>query len=76
MTSDISRKQAPALLSWLNRRSIGAANLIKTGYLRAGQMLPLVVEPRLEGILWWEWAEKNREFIEASLLKHASERQS
>lgn len=70
MTTDLSKRQAPAILPRLSRRSIGASNLIKTGYLRAGQVLPLVVEPQVEGILLWVWAEKNREFIEDSLQKH------
>lgn len=70
MASDINKKPAAGVPPRLHRRSISASNLSRTGYLQPGQTLPYVVEPRVEGVLLWAWAESNRAFIEESLLKY------
>lgn len=70
MASDIIKKPAAGVVPRSGRRSISASNLSKTSYLRSGQTLPCVVEPQVEGVVLWAWAERNRGFIEESLLKH------
>jgi alpha-ketoglutarate-dependent taurine dioxygenase len=54
------------------RRPISAANLIAGEFLRPGQTLPYVVRPQAEGVLLWAWAERNRGFIEESLLRYGA----
>lgn len=54
----------------MGRRAISAANLSRTGWLREGQRLPCVIEPQVAGVLLWVWAERNRAFIEQSLLQY------
>jgi alpha-ketoglutarate-dependent taurine dioxygenase len=46
------------------------ADLIKTNQMQPGQMLPLVVEPSLEGVSLADWATNNLEFIEEELQRH------
>jgi alpha-ketoglutarate-dependent taurine dioxygenase len=43
---------------------------IKTGRIESGGPLPLVVEPKVEGIDLVYWVKEHRDFIEANLLKH------
>jgi alpha-ketoglutarate-dependent taurine dioxygenase len=47
------------------------AALVKTGYLSDdGEHFPLVVEPNVENLNPVSWAQRQRAFIEAELLKH------
>jgi alpha-ketoglutarate-dependent taurine dioxygenase len=43
---------------------------IKTGQIEPGWPLPLVVEPRVEGIDLIDWVKDHRDFVEENLLKH------
>lgn len=71
MISDGSKKRASITRQpRFSRRSISASNLSKTGHLRAGQLLPCVIEPQVNDVLLWVWAERNRAFIEESLLEY------
>jgi alpha-ketoglutarate-dependent taurine dioxygenase len=72
MTSESSNKRTPGSLPGFGRRAISASNLSRASWLRDGQMLPCVIEPEVEGVLLWAWAERNREFIEHSLLKYGA----
>jgi alpha-ketoglutarate-dependent taurine dioxygenase len=45
-------------------------NLVRTGYLEPGQMLPLVIEPNVENLNLVSWGAINRELIAAELTKH------
>lgn len=53
-------------------KALGALqeDLIKTNELRPGQMLPLVMQPALEGVSLADWAHANSEFIERRLQAH------
>jgi alpha-ketoglutarate-dependent taurine dioxygenase len=44
--------------------------LVKVGWLRPGQDLPLVVEPNVRDADLMEWAAQNREWIETNLLRY------
>jgi alpha-ketoglutarate-dependent taurine dioxygenase len=46
--------------------------LVKVEAIKAGTSLPVVIQPVLDGIDLAAWAESNREFIEAQLLKHGA----
>jgi alpha-ketoglutarate-dependent taurine dioxygenase len=46
--------------------------MVRTGYLKAGQTLPLVIEPAVEGLDPYSWAGRNRDFIEEQLVKHGA----
>lgn len=52
--------------------SLNESESVKTGYLKPGQMSPLVIQPTLPLIDSSRWASDNREFIEAKLLKHGA----
>lgn len=45
---------------------------VKTGYLRSGETLPLMIQPRMKDISLAEWASNNRSFIETELSKHGA----
>jgi alpha-ketoglutarate-dependent taurine dioxygenase len=51
---------------------LSSTDLVETGYLDAGEPFPLVVRPALEGTNLAAWAETNRAFVEAELLKHGA----
>jgi alpha-ketoglutarate-dependent taurine dioxygenase len=42
---------------------------VRSRYLEPGQMLPLVIEPGVEGVNLLNWAQANKQFIETQLLK-------
>jgi alpha-ketoglutarate-dependent taurine dioxygenase len=67
MPSDVLNKEAARNSPRFGRRSVSPTNLVRVGQLRAGQALPRLVEPQVEGVLLWAWAERNRGFIEESL---------
>ena len=46
--------------------------LVKTGYLRPGQTLPLVIEPAVEALDLAGWVRSHRDAIDADLLKHGA----
>lgn len=50
--------------------NISQEDLVKTEYLEPGKLLPLIVEPSINGLNLATWAENNRPFIETNLLKH------
>jgi alpha-ketoglutarate-dependent taurine dioxygenase len=70
MTSESFKKGVARVSPGIGRRAISSSNLSRTVWLRDGQTLPCVIEPQVEGVLLWVWAEKNREFIEHRLLKY------
>lgn len=55
-----------------SRRPVSAVpeKLVKVNTLHEGQSLPLLITPAIEGVNIVQWAENNREFIEAQLRKH------
>ena len=46
--------------------------LVETGYLQIGDILPLVVQPAVNGVNLIAWVTNNREFIETHLLEHGA----
>jgi alpha-ketoglutarate-dependent taurine dioxygenase len=50
--------------------SLSTEQLVETRYLHQESPLPLVIEPAVESVDLIEWAQNNREFIEAQLCKH------
>ena len=52
--------------------SIAAESLVRYEYLRAGDELPLVLQPALDDVNLATWAETHRELIESLLLKHGA----
>lgn len=50
--------------------SLSQEQVIATHELQPGAPLPLVIEPAVEGVDLIAWAQGNRDFIEAELLKH------
>ncbi|HEY9665499.1 MAG TPA: TauD/TfdA family dioxygenase [Coleofasciculaceae cyanobacterium] len=50
--------------------NISQEDLVKTEYLEPSKLLPLIVEPSINGLNLAAWAENNRPFIETNLLKH------
>lgn len=49
--------------------SVSAQDLVRTGDLRPGEVLPLLVQPEVEGLKLAVWAEKNREVLEGHLAR-------
>ena len=49
---------------------VSQAALVKVGPLLPGNSLPLMIQPAVEGLSLIGWATRNREFIEARLVKH------
>ena len=50
--------------------SISQEDLIKIEYLEPEKLLPVIVQPSINGLNLATWAENNRQFIETNLLKH------
>jgi alpha-ketoglutarate-dependent taurine dioxygenase len=50
--------------------SISQEDLVKTEYLEPGKLLPVIVQPSINGLNLATWTENNRLFIETNLLKH------
>jgi alpha-ketoglutarate-dependent taurine dioxygenase len=50
--------------------STSAEDLIETGYLEEGKMLPLVVRPRSDDVDLRLWAKENPDFVNAKLTEH------
>lgn len=50
--------------------SISEESLIKTSLLQPESLLPLVVQPNIEGLSLITWVESHRDFVESHLLKH------
>ena len=50
--------------------SVSTQELIKAQELQAGQPLPLLLEPTVEGVNLTAWATDQRDFLETNLLKH------
>lgn len=53
-------------------RAVGLSRegVVRTGYIKSDQTLPLVIQPALDDVDLADWARGNLEFIEAELLKH------
>src|SRR3954463_12927434 len=49
--------------------SVSAQDLVRAGDLRPGGLLPLLVEPEIEGLKLAAWAEKNRAPLEGHLAR-------
>jgi alpha-ketoglutarate-dependent taurine dioxygenase len=49
--------------------SVSAQDLVRAGDLRPGELLPLLVEPEIEGLELAAWAEKNRATLEEHLAR-------
>jgi alpha-ketoglutarate-dependent taurine dioxygenase/acyl carrier protein len=52
------------------QRTSSPAELVKTGELQTGQLLPLLVEPAAEGVDLSEWVKNNMPYIEEKLQTH------
>jgi hypothetical protein len=53
--------------------SLSQPELINTGFLHDGQVLPLVIKPELTGMVdLFAWARSHGEFIESNLMKHGA----
>lgn len=50
--------------------SVSQASLIKTELFQSGTLLPLVVQPAVEGLSLIDWVVSSREWIETHLMKH------
>ncbi|NEQ20440.1 MAG: TauD/TfdA family dioxygenase, partial [Microcoleus sp. SIO2G3] len=50
--------------------NISEEQLVNLELLKPGQLLPLVIQPAVEGLSLIAWADSHREWIEAQLLKH------
>src|SRR5260370_9903348 len=59
-------------LGAIKRKTISTAQdaWIKTSQLRPSQVLPLLIQPIIEGVKLVDWAKGNQETIETFLLKH------
>ncbi|HEY9404502.1 MAG TPA: TauD/TfdA family dioxygenase [Pyrinomonadaceae bacterium] len=52
--------------------ALSQQGLVKTDYLEGDSRLPLVIQPRVDGVNLAAWAGASREFIEAQLLQHGA----
>lgn len=50
--------------------SVSQQALVKTGYFEDGSVLPLVVQPAVDGVRLLDWASSNRDVIEAHVLEY------
>ncbi|OUL22223.1 taurine catabolism dioxygenase TauD [Nostoc sp. RF31YmG] len=66
--------QKPSIktLGSISRKSINlsSAELVKVDFLQPGQLLPLVIQPTVDGLNLIAWAQNHSEFIEENLLKY------
>lgn len=66
--------QRPSIraLGNINRKSINlsTAELVKVDFLEPKQLLPLVIQPTVDGLDLITWAQNNRQIIEENLLKY------
>jgi alpha-ketoglutarate-dependent taurine dioxygenase len=62
----------PKKLGDIRRKAVSAANqeLVKESFLEAGQTLPLVIEPAVDGVDLIAWAGARREELEQKLLQY------
>ena len=69
-----SDKPAVRKLPLVGRKTVSVSqrDLIRTGTLADGQTLPFVFQPAVEGVDLCVWAQNNREYVEAELLKHGA----
>src|SRR6266487_5245060 len=47
-------------------------SLTRSGYLQPGQLLPLVIQPTMDGVNLANWAANNRDVIRTELAKHGA----
>jgi amino acid adenylation domain-containing protein len=52
--------------------SLSQNELVKSGYLKAGSVLPLVLQPAVDDVDLVAWAMRSRDFIEDNLFKHGA----
>jgi alpha-ketoglutarate-dependent taurine dioxygenase len=50
--------------------AVATQDVVKTSLLHPAQNLPMVLEPRLDGVNLSSWARSNREFLDRSLHQH------
>jgi len=72
-------KQLEVSRRWVDRAtrpkpiSLSQPELVKTGFLSDGQVLPLVIKPQLSGVVdLFAWARSHSEFIKSNLLKYGA----
>lgn len=73
MSNDAMHGSAPAVV--IPRRKpvvVSAADLVTTRFLRPGQELPLVIEPKNKTLDLCDWMEKNRQSIDQDLRKYGA----
>ena len=51
---------------------VSSHNLVTAAPLHAGQSIPLVVRPAIQGVKLLDWAKANREFVDTHLLEHGA----
>jgi alpha-ketoglutarate-dependent taurine dioxygenase len=52
--------------------NLSGEKLVKTSFLNEEKRLPLVVEPNVEGVDLFAWAEGHRQFLDESLLQYGA----
>jgi alpha-ketoglutarate-dependent taurine dioxygenase len=52
--------------------NVSLQGLVRTGYLREGGTLPLVIQPAMNDVDLGDWAENNRELIQTDLRRHGA----
>jgi alpha-ketoglutarate-dependent taurine dioxygenase len=68
-----SEEPARSILGTLRKPApISVKDVIRAETLYEGNPLPLVIEPRMKGVILTPWARANREWIEKSLLEHGA----
>ncbi len=73
----VSAQRAP-LLKGLNRPgrngtvNLSLMELVKTGFLRLEQPLPLVVQPAVKDVELADWVKNQRDWVETELLEHGA----
>ncbi|HEY9693235.1 MAG TPA: TauD/TfdA family dioxygenase [Oculatellaceae cyanobacterium] len=72
MTTSQPQPFATKKLGAISRKAINVSqeSLIKTQSLKPANLLPLLVEPTIEGLNLVTWAEHNQRFIDSQLLWH------
>jgi alpha-ketoglutarate-dependent taurine dioxygenase len=68
---DLKRQNGEGLKMFSRKPvSVSTEKLIKTEYLHQEQRLPRLIRPAIEGVDLIEWAQNNREYIDAQLCEH------
>ncbi|MGB3204149.1 MAG: TauD/TfdA family dioxygenase [Crinalium sp.] len=72
MNTSQPKQFATKKLGAISRKAISVSqeSLIKTQQIKPGNLLPLLVEPTIEGLNLVTWAEHNQHFIDSQILWH------